>query len=214
MNSISTTLEYISLIISFTPLAIALLNRKYIEKHLTPIFLFVIISAIFEVLGRIFMAAHLSRVVVFYIYTLIEFTLVSLFYSIFLRTYTNTAIINSLIPIFIIISFIFSRVYDLLKADHYALALEAFIFTCYCLFLFYFIMKRLIFEHITQSPVFWINTGIMFYFSGNLVIFIFSSYITNHLTGGYALLWDSIHTFFNVAMNVLFSIGFWKTRVK
>jgi len=62
----------------------------------------------------------------------------------------------------------------------------------------------------TKQPAFWISTGILFYFSGNLVVFILSNYISNdnHLL---TVAWG-IHAVLMAILNSFIAVGLWQTR--
>lgn len=214
MTDVSNILEHISQAIAFVPLLVAFINYKYIKDYVKPMFLYAVASLISDLLVFILNSLDYKIISVLYVYTLVEFTLVSLFFSRFFRKYFNPVFFNVMIFIFIPVTFLLSGLFGFQKSDHYAITSESFIFTAYCLFLFYYVLKNLVLDDLLSSPMFWFNTGILFYFAGNLTIFIFSDYIMHHLSGAHYILWRSIHTFFNVSMNILFSIGFWKTRAK
>jgi hypothetical protein len=208
------TLGYISSSAAMIPLIFAFINFKHVRDYTWPLLIYFIASFIIEVILNIQFAFRLKINLPAFTYTILEFTLISLFYYRFFRQYMKADIINIITILFMLVSMAGVYVYGLQKTDLYARAVESFILTTYCLFLFYYVLKNLIFDNLLNSPIFWINTAILFYFAGNLVIFIFSEYISKHQTNSYMLLWASIHTFFNVSMNILFGIGFWKLRTK
>lgn len=208
------TLSHISAGLAFLPLIISLVNIKLIRGYLKPVFLLLIICVLTDSIGIIAADKQINADRIFFTYTLIEFSLISTFYIIFFRRYFRPVAVYAILVLFPISATALYFLYGVETADSFAVSVESFIFTCYCLFLFYYILKNLIFENLLASPVFWINTGILLYFTGNFCIFIFSSYVKSHATGEYSLLWRSIHTFFNIFMNIFFSIGFWKLRAK
>jgi hypothetical protein len=214
MGSALDTLIYISALAVLIPLVFAFINFKHIRDYTWPLFIYFIASFIIEIIINIQFAFLLKIELAGFTYTLLECTLISLFYYRFLRQDLKAGIIKIITALFIVASLVGVYVFDLQKADFYARAVESFIFTTYCLFLYYYVLKNLVFDSLLDSPIFWINTAILLYFSGNLIIFIFSEYIARHQTDSYMLLWQSIHTFFNVSMNILFGIGFWKLRTK
>ena len=214
MSSALNILGYISATAVLIPLIIAFINYKYINDYIRPLFIYFITSFIAEVITNTMLAYGMKISLALLIYTILEGILISSFYYRFFRQHLKPGIIYVITTAFVLISIACCYVFDFQTADFYARAMECFIFTSYCLFLFYYVLKNLVFDNLLSSPIFWINTGILFYFSGNLIIFIFSEYIANHRSPSYILLWKSIHTFFNVSMNFLFGIGFWKLRTK
>lgn len=95
--------------------------------------------------------------------------------------------------------------------NNFSTSLEAILLSLFALFSFLFVMRKLIFENILSEPFFWINSGVLFYFSGNLLAFTFSNYVYTHQQPYYNTLW-AIPRFLNIFFNILICIGFWKTR--
>ena len=209
-----TTLIYISAFFSLLPFASSLIFFKKIDNLLRPVFLLCLLSLIAETIGILTLKNTNVRLTNFYVYTLCEFTLLSIFFILFFRDFFTPRLLYAILVIYLLISPVIVAFYGVVTADHVSVPFESIVFTCYCLYLFYFVLKNLIYESLVSQPVFWINTGILFYFAGNLINFIFMSYIANHLSDKYNLLWGMIHTFFNILMNIFFSIGFWKLRTK
>lgn len=216
MKNIYEILSNISTSISFLPLILSLINYKFLKKDLYPIFILCIVSTLVEIAAPLLIIMQKEISTLSFAYTLTEFTLISLFYSIFLKRYFSilAKLINANILLFIVFSISLTYSFSVSRSDQYARATESFVFICYCLAFFYCIIKNLVFDDLLHSPAFWLNTGVLFYFLGNFTIFLFSNYIERHMSTSYLLLWKSIHTFFNVSMNILFSIGFWRLRTK
>ena len=57
--------------------------------------------------------------------------------------------------------------------------------------------------------MFWINTAILIYFSGNLFLFIFNTYLVSVLKDDLVVYW-SFHNLLYLIKNVLFAIGLWQ----
>ncbi|MBL7919312.1 MAG: hypothetical protein JNJ40_03295 [Bacteroidia bacterium] len=154
---------------------------------------------------------HSNNYILHY-FTAVEFALISLFYSFFFRNYFKPYLINLFIPLFLIAAYIDYRVYGLFSVYNFSPSVECIVLIIYSFFFLYYALKNLIFENLLSTPVFWINTAILFYFSGNLILFIFSDYMAKSDIIKYGILWSIIHTFFNLLYNILLSIGFWKTK--
>lgn len=73
---------------------------------------------------------------------------------------------------------------------------------------FYVLLKDLPTQSILQLPMFWINSGVMIYFSGSLTLFILSDYLVNTLHNDLMLYW-TFHNFLGIIKNILFIIGIW-----
>lgn len=204
----------ISAVFSFMPFIIASINLKKTKTFLIPLFILFAINIVMELFAIVLSESGENNQYIFHYFTVVEFTLISLFYSFFFKNYFSTLLINLLIPVFLLAAYIDYKVNGLESMDNFSTSIESIVLIFYSLFFFYYVLKNLIFENLLQTPVFWINTAILFYFSGNLILFIFSNYMGRIDPVKYAVLWVAIHSFFNVLYSILLSIGFWKTRVR
>lgn len=196
------------------PLILAFINIKTIKSFLVPYFFLIIISLGIEGLNMFFAESGANNTHIFHFFTIAEFTLISLFYSFFFKKYFNPVLIYLIIPVFLVIAYIDYRLNGLNSMDNFSTSIESIVLIFYSLFFFYYVLKNLVFENLLATPVFWLNTAVLFYFSGNFILFIFSNYMAKSDPMKYMLLWGIIHTFFNVLYNVLLSVGFWKTRAR
>jgi hypothetical protein len=204
----------ISVVASFMPVIFSIINYKYIPKYIFPLFLLIIISGVVDVVNSVYVEMELNNSPIFHLFTVVEFFLISIFYYRFLKQYFNSVIILIFIPLFFVAAFIDYKINGLNSMDNFSLSIESIILSVYALFLFYFILKNLLFENLLNSNIFWFNAAILFYFSGNLILFVFSNYIIETSMEEHYTLWGIIHSFFNIMYNVFLSIGFWKTRLK
>jgi hypothetical protein len=200
--------------LSLVPFVISIINFTKIDLILKPIFWLVVINVTVEILSFVFLQLNFSNKYMLHYFTVVEFGLISLFYSFFLKDYFKPLLIYLLIPVFLLAAIIDYKVYGLSSSYNFSSSVECILLIFYSLFFFYYVLKNLIFENLLSTPVFWINTAVLFYFSGNLILFVFSNYMAVIDPLKLAILWSVIHTFFNLLYNVFLSIGFWKTRVK
>ncbi len=207
-------ITYTSAISSFIPFAIASINFRKLERYFNCLFFLLFINVVMELINFIISKFGGSNQYIYYYFTAVEFTLISLFYSLFFKSYFHPLLINLLIPLFILTVYIDYKVYGINSTYNFSASIEAIVFIIYSMSFFYYVLKNLVFDNLLTTPVFWVNTGILFYFSGNFILFMFSNYLIKNQPEKCAVLWMVIHTFFNLLYNILLSIGFWKTRNK
>lgn len=206
-------LGYISTLFSTLSFIVGLLCIKSINRYLVPIFLIVSVSFVTEIINVVLVRLNINNHFIFHFYTVIEFILISFFYLLFFREYSRQQYFLLPIPLFLIIAFIDYKINGLNSMDNFSSSVGAVFLSLYALFSFLFVMRKLLFENILSAPFFWINSGILFYFSGNLLVFAFSNYVFAKEESIGNALW-SIPQFLNIFYNILISIGFWKTRAK
>jgi hypothetical protein len=207
-------LGFISSSLSALPFIVALIYIKKIKAYLIPVFVLAIVNASVEVLINIYVEIGRGTNEILHVFTIIEFCLISLFFASFFKKYFNPRIIYSLIPSFCVLAYLDYKINGLNTTVSLSLILESFILVVYTLFFYYYVLKNLIFENLLSQPVFWVCTAILFYFSGNFVLFVCGKYMARVDLDKYVIFWTIIHTFFNLLYNVFLSLGFWKARIK
>ena len=204
--------SYISTIFSIIPLLIGVICIRTIKNDLIPIFLIVIISAGVEILNMVVGDAQLNNLPILHIYTVFEFTLIYVFYLQFYKQYVKLNVLYIILPIFYIVTYFDYKLNGLNELDSFSVTVESSIFIVISVISFSFIMRNLIFENIVALPFFWINSGVLIYFSGNILLFIFSNSLNKSEIHVYYMLWSTIHSLLNVIYNTVICIAFWKTR--
>ncbi|MES2394909.1 MAG: hypothetical protein V4549_02850 [Bacteroidota bacterium] len=213
INSFYDYLDSISILFSVLTFIVGLLCIKSIKGYLVPLFLIVLVSFITEIISVVYASSNINNFYIFHLFTILEFILISFFYILFFKKYLRPVFLLLPIPVFLIVAFIDYRINGLNSMDSLSASVEAILLSVYALVSFFFVMQKLLFENILSEPFFWINFGILFYFSGGLLIFAFSNYFLAFEPLNQNALW-SIPQFLNIFYNILISIGFWKARAK
>jgi len=77
-----------------------------------------------------------------------------------------------------------------------------------CVYYFYHVLTTESDVNILSAPLFWINTGLLIYLSGSLLLFLSADYIIRVLRDDFAL-FLTVHNFLGVLANGLFLYGIW-----
>lgn len=211
-NSIYTWLAYASTSFSIVSFLVGCIRIRHIRLYLVPVFVITTISAIVEFSNFIFVSFTQNNLFVLHLYTIAEFTCLSLFYRSVLKEYSKVSWINLLIPVFILLAYFDYKENGVSELDSLSTTVESVCMVICSLYLFYQVISKLIINKLVASPVFWINSGILLYFSGNLLLFAFSNKLAESNTMMYFILWTTIHSFLNIIYNISLSIGFWKAK--
>ncbi|CAN5905042.1 hypothetical protein BH11BAC7_BH11BAC7_32890 [soil metagenome] len=155
---------------------------------------------------------HMNNMPVFHIYTVIEFTWISLFYIKAVPGKKITALITALILLFLVLAAYEFR-HNMNEMDVLSTTTEAFIVMFYAVLGFSLLLKNPVHSKVTSIPLFWINTAFLLYFAGNLFLFIFSSYVQQHFKKEFNELWG-IHSIMSLIYYLLIATGFWKTKAR
>lgn len=206
-------LGYITTFFSLPPLIIGLLCIKTVKGYLVPLFVYVSVCFVTEMVNFGLTESGINNMFVFRFFTIIEFILISFFYSMFFRKYLWPGYLLLFIGVFLVAAFIDYKINGINTMDNLASSVVSIFLSLYALVSFLYIMRKLIFENILSEPFFWVNSGVLFYFSGNLLVFAFSTYVYTYQPAYSDALW-TIPQFLNIFFNIFICIGFWKTRVK
>ena len=194
------------------PLLAGIYNFKYLKGESLAIFYYVLIAIFFEILSRTLMYLKFRNTLpMLHLYTVIEFSVFWLFYFRFFKLFYSQKAMKILLGFFVL--FAVQNAIFLQKIDTfntYARGLESIIMIALSLLAFNKILVELDTRYPTKQPVFWVNTGVLFYFSGNLVVFVLSNYISNN--NPLLLVAWGIHAILMAILNSFIAVGLWQTR--
>ena len=205
-------LTYSSALFSIISFIVGFTNLKKIKTYLIPIFTMVTISVIVEIINFVFVTFVQNNLFIFHIFTLIEFILLTLFYSYLLKNYIHPKIYYLLIFLFTLMAFFDYKIGGLNTINSLSSTVESILLVINSLLLFFFIIYKMMIPNLLSSSIFWINSGILIYFSGNIFLFAFSNYLHTTEVEKYAILWAIMHSSLNIIYNICLSTAFWKTR--
>nr|WP_293833236.1 hypothetical protein [uncultured Arsenicibacter sp.] len=188
----------------------ALIRRKSLTGYLRFIFLPLSVSAIAEVTGHILSRMHIPNLFVLHIYTIFEFSALALFYRAFFGTFYPSRLVPCMMLFFTLASVansIWLQPPDTFNG--YARALEGLFVMILALMCYYKILVDLDTRNLFRNPVFWINTGYLFYFAGTLFLFILSNLLLQESERLNFISWGMHATL--VSLNhVLIAVGIWQ----
>lgn len=178
---------------------------------LLPLGILILVSFITETISYVLLSKGSNNLEAFRIYTIIELILLSSFYMLHFKLKKLNIIVFFSVIIFLIVSIIDFNVNGTNNFDNYATTFEAFFFSILSFWSFYYMLKHLSFKDPLRQPFFWINTAVLLYFGGNLILFIFNNQLLHSNNSDHLILW-SIHSCLNILYNCLIAVAFWKTR--
>lgn len=197
------------------PFVIGIIRRKYLQKEPLIIFYLILNGILFETISRSMTLFHLkNNLPFFHIYTVIEFFIISWFYWLVFKDYFS----KLLIPIVFFTFFIFSLIdsfifHNVFTFNSYAKSLECIIIVVLSVLYLYKTFNEFQEKDPSDTPVFWINAGFLFYFSGCLFLFTFSNYMLTQVKSMAIVTW-ALHAFFMILMYILIAVGLWRTKIK
>lgn len=170
-----------------------------------------LVSAIADAVGYILIRNQIPNHAVNNLYFLVSFVVLSLIYT-HLVDGVRMAI-YSLIAVCLCL-FIWDTfcVQSIVGVQSYLLTFCCVLSIGYSIIYYDHLLDTIPARDIMRVPFFWVNTAIAYYFSLNLFIFIFSTYIFESLKDEEILVVWSFHNLNNIIRNILFAVGVSRVR--
>lgn len=199
--------------IAFVPIAIsAIIGWWKFNAHSQEKWIVILtsIACISELISSALWRNEMNNILVSHCYTVIEFAFLTYYfcgyYSFHLRKwslFTSVAFAG-----FVIVEvFLFNDPYQMNWVPR---TIESIIMILMALFTYGFILKNSTDTDVWKQPLFWINSAVLLYFSSNLLLFYFSSYVASLSHSLNISIW-LFHVLFMTLYYFLISIGLWKT---
>ncbi|ASU36525.1 hypothetical protein [Mucilaginibacter xinganensis] len=200
-----TYILYLSIISGFFPVISALYNYRNLDKTLKIVAGFLLISVLFdsgfEIASHYHVTNNFPAIHLFIVLTLVFFA--AIYYTAFFSPLLKkaTLILSILAFMLLIFNLIFNEgIWEYPSMSNTVLSVLLIFFS---LVYFYQILTRQEFIHIEKQGLFWINAGVLFYYSVNIFLFMLFRRIINSHQEDYYI----IHNVTNIIANVLFTVG-------
>lgn len=200
--AIDVTLVLISTISGFFPVLVALYNYKYLDNVLKIAAAFFLVEAIIDptmwVLVQIGIKNNMPLIHINIIITVLFFSVI--YYKLFLKpVLKKIAIILSVITLIITFYYAFN-LYEYPSVSKTACGVLLIFLS---LIYFYQLLNPLKFIDIEKQGLFWINAGVLIYYSVNIFLFMIFTQIPVDDRHNYYI----INSITNIIANILFSVG-------
>lgn len=207
-------LSYFSALMLIVPLVLSFVRVKHLSINLKLIQILLSISFIVELYSFILINfSKTSNLLVYNTFILIEGLIICYF---FIKSITSNNLMK-FTSLFLMLIFIIVSIYDFINNDNkiinsISITSESVIIISLSILAFFYLLKYPTTYNILSLPFFWFNTGLLIYFSGNLFLHLFSSFLQKHSLYTFYELWGLWHSLLNIIFYTLISIGFWKTK--
>lgn len=193
------------------PLTIGVMRLRHFTPAIKVLFWLIFISALADAINFSLHLYHINNLFVSRAYTVIEFTLLSLFFIRVLPSQKVRIMIRASILLFLIIASADLYYNGLDTVDSLPSSIASILLMIYALLGFFYLVAQPEHAKISSIPRFWFYTAILLYHACGLFLFIFSNYIKHHYVERMPGLFG-INSINNIGYYILISIGFWKTK--
>ncbi|MDB5001402.1 MAG: hypothetical protein JWR76_2479 [Mucilaginibacter sp.] len=207
-------LFYITYIVPLSvliPLVTALINFKYLSKPFKIIFWFVLFSGVINTFSMMLVDVfHKQNLIIFHLYTIFEFVMLSIFYCCF-QNKRGRNIITWVLGIFTILYLVNFYFQSISINNTYTHSLSAIIIIAYSMQFIFKQSEKYDKANWGYDGLNWINTGILIYYSSCLFLFMTSNYFLTASKFIGELIWTTHDTILFLEY-ILFAIGFYKCK--
>jgi hypothetical protein len=207
--------KFIIAIASFyiaVPMLLSLVRYRQLGYAMRIMACYVTLGAITQFASSYMNSKSQNNLWMLHLYTPLEFSCITWFYSVvlegiapkkwFVLTALGFAVLSALNTAFL---------QDSLTFNTYARCLEGLLVIVFCLIWCYKTLSEMKISRLERDPVFWVNTGFLLYFSGNILLFAFSNYILNINRALNHYIW-AFHAIFNLLLYLFITVGLWKAK--
>lgn len=204
---IATATSFIAL-----PVALAIFRYRHLGVAMRAIAAYVFLSGITQLSSSYLNGQKQNNLWLLHLYTPLEFACIVWFYGTVLQGFVKKTVFVWIGVGFAILSGLNSWfLQDPMTFNTYARSLEGILVIILCLMWCYKTLTEMKIKQLQQDPVFWVNTGFLLYFSGNVLLFAFSNYILGINRALNLYIW-AFHALFSILVYFFISIGLWKAR--
>lgn len=202
---------YISLFSTILPLFFGYLNRKTLGAELRVLYLLLLISLLTDMVTVYLSANRINNLFLFHLYTFFEYVLLSyIFHLLFKDRKLSWLVLGCTLLLFAFSILDATWIHSLREMNTLTVFTESIILISYTGIFFYQFLQRLEFSDPLANPFFWFNAAVLFYFAGNLFLFIFSNYVLSEPSN---MLWVINHVI-NILFKFILGMTFWKATDK
>jgi fucose 4-O-acetylase-like acetyltransferase len=197
--------DILSVVSGLIPVAAALFNYKNLDGTLKVVAVFVIVSSLFDLLLELMVRLGVrNNLPLIHLFILLS---VILFGAIYYRAFFNPILKKTVIVLCAITAAInlFNVIFveGIWEYPSISNTVTGILLIFISLAYFYQLLNRAEFVHIEKQGMFWVNSGVLFYYSLALFLFMLYKQITKAHFGEYYM----IHNVINIIANLLYTAG-------
>lgn len=194
--------------VGLLPIIMALFRRRYWNDQVRILLMYLCLSALFNVISKL--TVHSNNMPYLHLYTVLEFTILSVYLRSFTGERRQKLLFNGLIIGFLLLSLWYAFIKDrLFSFNQVPRFLDSLIISVFCL---YYLLKDLGSTVANLSRFQFLTlVGLLFYYSTCSVLFGLSNQLANMPRNVTALLWNIHHTLL-LSMYILFFIAFYSLK--
>ena len=194
------------------PAVFSIIKYRKLDWAMKVVAYYVFLSATVQASSTFLSSKGQNNLWLLHLYTPLEFICFVCFYGIVLQGFVKKTMMVGLGLGFVVLSALNSAfLQSVTTFNTYARSLEGILVILLCLIWCYRTLTELKIKRLEQDPVFWVNTGLLLYFSGNVLLFAFSNYIIDINRALNLYIW-AFHALFSILLYFFITVGLWKAK--
>ena len=164
----------------------------------------------FGLLTMAFWLTGTPNLPILHVYTVVEFILLGSFYALLATSKAQQRIVVGLMTVgllLIVLNSVLLQPFDTFNSN--ARTLESLLLASFAVQRMFQVSGNHLNQTTEQKALFWINAGVLLYFSASLIVFLFSDYTSQLSIEMSRNIW-SIHALFNLLFSCLLAVGIFK----
>lgn len=203
--SIQEIIAYVSSLSVVIPVVLYFVRIRHAPRYIHIIGIVVLVSGVSDLIGFVLARGQQSTVMLINAYYLILFFLLLWFYALMPYFKTHKFVITASVSLYIAALIMVTLFVQ--KFSEYQTLMWSLSGIMLTLFSIAYFLNLFSTQTANNFSLLWINSGILFYFSFNLALFIMSSYVLNMLDFELSAVIWSFHNLNNFIKNIMFAIG-------
>lgn len=195
------------------PILMGIIRFRVFSGHHKALFVLLMIALCIDIISYVFWENNMKTALVFRIYTLLEFALLSYYFIKIVRRKAITVSMKIVFCGFVLVTILDATLQGVMSMDNYSIAIESIVFILYSIIAMLLMIKEAVHQNIFDASEFWIIIAVLIYFAGNLFVFVFSNYLLRGSPQGFVQLWG-INSVLNIMFYTLIAISFWKIKAQ
>ncbi len=188
------------------PIGVSIARRQGYNRLGRVLSTYFYLSALFDLAGLITWHKKVNNLPLFHLFTLIELLFFGWVYE---QVFMN-ALLKKTVAVLTVLFGVFTVVNSLLLESIWTFnSISATAESVYLIVLSLLLFRQLLLQNevmfLDRHPLFWLNSGVLLYFAGNLFVFMLQHAIADSAQKGYV--YGIVHSGINILANLLFGIA-------
>ncbi|MDW3648908.1 MAG: hypothetical protein R8P61_17700 [Bacteroidia bacterium] len=199
----------ISAFIPIVPLGIGLYAVKGLGKDRRLLLILMGLAFIVQFIAFLYFLNRENNLFIYHIYMPLEFIILGHIYKIWLINWWKSQLLDVIIWAYVLFSAVntfFFQKFDTVNSN--ALLVGGVLLMIFSLAFFYRILDEMKLKSLEKSPEFWINSSILLYYSGSIIVLGMNHLIAEKSDRLIEIIY-MLHSVINIIHYLLFGIGLW-----